>query len=82
MTINVYCGSVASRHLYEVSDSDTIKSVMERCSEEHGVDINKGMTKLNGMPLKIMDMDKTFADFEVSDTAFLVNSPKSDGGRQ
>ena len=55
---------------------------MERCSEEHGVDFNKGMTNLNGMPLKIMDMDKTFADFEVSDTAFLVNSPKSDGGRQ
>ena len=40
MTINVYCGSVSSRHLYEVSDSDTIKSVMERCSEEHGVDFN------------------------------------------
>ena len=44
MTINVYCGSVSNRNLYEVSDSDTIKSVMERCAEEHGVDFNTGVT--------------------------------------
>lgn len=82
MTINVYCGSVSNRNLYEVSDSDTIKSVMERCAEEHGVDFNTGVTNLNGIPLRMMDMDRTFADYNVTDTAFLVNSPKSDGGNQ
>lgn len=80
MMIRIHSGTATNRHIIEADDHDTLKSVMERVSQDYGVDWSRGTTNLDGATLRPGDASKTFADFGITDTCFLVNVPKADAG--
>lgn len=80
MMIKVYCGTIDNRNEYLVDDGTKLSEVMQKATSEHGVSFNRGTINLTGTTLTAADYNKTFKDFGVTDTAFLVVSPKSDCG--
>ena len=57
-----------------VDANKTLRSVLE----DKGVDYTRGMTTLDGSPLKAGDLDKTFADFGIVDKCWLCTIVKAD----
>ena len=84
MIIKVSCGNVFDRYNYDVADTDTIRSLMIRATEEHGTCFGFGRNTLNDITLpanlESEQYDRTFADFGITDSCYLVNGKSPDGG--
>ena len=72
--IQVTVGNNLNRSRVAVSADSTIKDVCDANS----VAYDRGSLQLNGTTLGPGDIYKTFADFGVVDTAFLINVQKMD----
>lgn len=57
-----------------LDENTTIRSALEK----YGIDYTRGLTHLNGATLGPGDLDKTFADFGITEHCFLVNVVKAD----
>lgn len=58
-----------------VDETETPRGVFESL----GINYSSGMTSLDGIPLAAGEMDKTFADFRITDNCYLFNVVKADG---
>lgn len=72
--IQVTVGNNLSRARVTVSEDTTLREVCEA----NGVQYDRGVIQLNGATLQPGDIDKTFEDFGVRDSAFLINVAKMD----
>ncbi len=72
--ISVTVGNNANRTTVIIDAHTTLRSALE----DNGVDYTRGMTTLDGGPLKAGDLDKTFADFGITEKCFLYNIVKAD----
>jgi hypothetical protein len=59
----------------EILDPDT---TLREALEAAEIDYTSGITNLDGSPLSHGDLDKTFADFEISEKCYLLNVVKAD----
>jgi len=59
----------------EILDENT---TLRQALEEAGIDYNRGTMNLDGSPLCPGDLDKTFADFGITNKCFLLNVVKAD----
>lgn len=57
-----------------VPSSTTLRVVLEN----NGIDYTRGVMHLDGASLQAGDLDKTFDDFGVSSSCFLLNVVKAD----
>ena len=72
--IKVTVSNNVKRETVFVSDDTTLRSVLE----DNQIDYTRGMTNLDGSPLQAGDLDKTFADFNISEKCFLSAIVKTD----
>ena len=72
--IKVWIGNNMGRHDYPIDENTTLRQALE----SHGVDYSRGMTSLDGCTLAPGDLDKTFADFGINSSCFLMNVVKAD----
>ena len=72
--IKVTVSNNVKRETVFVSDDRTLRSVLE----ENQIDYTRGMTNLDGSPLRAGDLDKTFADFNIAEKCFLSAIVKAD----
>lgn len=72
--LKITCGDNMHRETKMVNSETTLRSVLESCR----VDYTKGITSLDGSPLTAGDLDKTFAQFNITEKAFLLNVVKAD----
>lgn len=72
--IKVTVGNTVKRETVIIDEHTTIREALE----EAGVDYSIGMTNLSGTVLRYDDLDKTFADFGMTDMCFLTNVAKAD----
>jgi len=72
--ISVKVGNNLTRTTKIVDPNTTLRSVLD----DAGINYTVGMMNLNGTPLDPEDLDKTFADFGVTDKCFLTNVIKAD----
>ena len=72
--IKVIVSNNVKRETVFVSDDRTLRSVLE----ENQIDYTRGMTNLDGSPLRAGDLDKTFADFNITEKCFLSAIVKTD----
>jgi hypothetical protein len=74
MTIKLTVGNNVKRNTVMVDDSVTLRTVLE----EQGIDYTRGGMHLDGASLQPGDLDKSFADFGISSSCFLLNVTKTD----
>lgn len=72
--IKVTVGNNVKRESMIVDAARTLRSVIE----EAGVDYTRGAMHLDGSTLNPGDLDKTFADFGITEKCFLLNVVKTD----
>lgn len=72
--INVTIGTNLRRTSYAIDPNTTLRSALET----HDVDYTAGQTNLDGTPLQAGDLDKTFADFGITEKCYLINIAKQD----
>lgn len=72
--IKVTVGNNVKRENKIVDAGRTLRSVLE----EAGIDYTKGVMHLDGSSLQAGDLDKTFADFGITEKCFLLNVVKAD----
>lgn len=72
--IKVTVGNNVSRETVIIDSTTTLRSVLE----DAGIDYTKGGINLDGSTLKPGDLDKTFADFNIADRAYLLQVVKAD----
>lgn len=72
--IKVSVGNNLQREWVFVDENTTLKS----CLEANGVDYTRGITQLDGSSLGAGELNKTFADFGVTEKCFLLNIVKAD----
>ena len=72
--IKVVVGNNAKRTPVIVEPSKTLRSVLE----ENHIDYSLGAMHLDGATLNPGDLDKTFEDFGIRETCFLLNVAKTD----
>ena len=72
--IKVVVGNNLKRETAIVDSTVTLRSVLEGA----GVDYTRGVMHLDGASLNPGDLDKTFADFGISEKCFLLNVVKAD----
>lgn len=72
--IKVWIGNNMGRRDYPVDENTTLRQALE----SHGIDYSRGMTSLDGCTLAPGDLDKTFADFGINSSCFLMNVVKAD----
>ena len=72
--IKVIFGDNLSRNEAIVSTTATLKSVLD----EQGFDYSSRQMNLNGAPLSAGELNKTFADFGVTDSCYLLAVAKLD----
>ncbi len=53
-------------------------TTLRKCLDDNGVDFSRGVLTLNGSSLRPGDIDKTFSDLGVTNTAFLMSITKAD----
>jgi hypothetical protein len=58
-----------------ILDADT---TLREALEDAGVDYTRGVMNLDGSTLNPGDLDKTFADFGITEKCFLLNVVKED----
>ena len=72
--IKVTMGNNVRRKDEIVSKDTTLREALE----EAEIDYSNGMTNLDGSTLSPGDLDKTFADFGITEKCFLLNVVKAD----
>ena len=72
--IQVTVGNNVKRERVIVSDTDTLRKVLE----DADIDYTRGVMHLDGASLQPGDLDKTFEDFGIREKAFLLNVVKAD----
>jgi len=72
--IKVTVGNNVKRENKIVDAGRTLRSVLE----EAGIDYTRGVMHLDGSSLQAGDLDKTFADFGITEKCFLLNVVKAD----
>ena len=72
--IKVVVGNNVKRSTTIVDPTATLRSVLQ----DAGIDTSRGLTTLDGAALHAEDLDKTFADYGVTDRAYLLNVAKLD----
>ena len=72
--IRVYVGNNLNRTPVDVTSDTTLRKVLEDANVDYGV----GMTSLDGATLKPGDLDKTFAEMNVTgEKCYLLNTAKA-----
>lgn len=72
--IKVTIGNNISRNSVIIDENTTLRNALE----DAGVDYTIGMTSLDGSTLAPGDLDKTFADFGITEKCYLLNVVKAD----
>lgn len=72
--INVTIGNNTRRHPVILDENTTLRSALE----QNGIDYSVGMTSLDGTSLQPGDLDKTFAQFGITEKCYLLNVVKAD----
>lgn len=72
--IKVTIGNNLSRQSVIIDENTTLRTALEN----NGVDYTVGMTSLDGSTLAAGDLDKTFADFGITEKCYLLNVVKAD----
>jgi hypothetical protein len=72
--VSIIVGNNVKRETKIVSETATLRQTLE----DAGIDYTRGAMHLDGAPLQPGDLDKTFADFGVSERAYLLNVVKAD----
>ena len=72
--IKVIIGNNLSRQTVIIDENTPLRAALE----ENGIDYSVGMTSLDGSTLAPGDLDKTFADFGITEKCYLVNIAKQD----
>lgn len=72
--IKVTVGNNIKREQVIVQSDTTLRT----CLEDNGIDYTRGVMHLDGSSLVPGDLDKTFADFGITDKCFLLNVVKAD----
>lgn len=75
--IKVYIRNNVGTHEVIIDSNTTLRSAFESV----GVDYTTGMSSLDGSSLRAGDLDKTFADFGVTEKCYLMNVVKTDNAR-
>lgn len=78
MIVNCYIGTMIDRTPYAVQTSSTLR---EAC-EEANFDFAAGQMQLDGATLRPGDIDKTFDDFGITQTCYLIRVAKLANARQ
>ena len=72
--IKVTVGNNVKRNTVIVSSDTTLRQVLE----DNQIDYTRGAMHLDGSPLQAGDLNKTFAQYGVTDKCFLLNVVKAD----
>lgn len=72
--IKITVGNNVKRKSVIKDENTTLRAVLE----ENGIDYTRGTMNLDGAPLQPGDLDKTFAQFGITDKCFLLNVVKAD----
>lgn len=72
--VKAIIGNNVTRNSYIVDENTTLRKALE----DAGVDYTIGMTSLDGATLAAGDLDKTFADFGVTEKCYVLNVVKAD----
>lgn len=72
--IKAVVGNNADKKRVVVDENVTLRS----CLEENGIEYTRGMMHLDGATLRPGDLDKTFADFGITEKCFLLSVTKTD----
>lgn len=72
--IKVVVGNNVKRETQIVDPNTTLRKVLQ----DAGVDYTKGAMHLDGASLNPGDLDKTFAQFNITENCYLLNVVKAD----
>lgn len=72
--IKVTVGNNVRREAVVVNENKTLRTVLE----ENNIDYTTGTMHLDGAPVMAGELDKTFADFGITEKCFLLNVVKAD----
>lgn len=72
--VKVTVGNNVKRESKIVNPNATLRSVLE----EANIDYTRGVMHLDGSSLQPGDLDKTFANFGITEKCFLLNVVKAD----
>lgn len=72
--INVTVGNNMKRTTVAVDSEATLRQTLN----DAGIDYSRGMTTLDGAPLQPGDLDKTFGQFNISESCYLLSIQKAD----
>lgn len=72
--IKVTIGNNVKREAVIISPNTTLRAALE----DNGVDYSRGVMHLDGSSLNPGDLDKTFADFGITEKCYLLNVVKAD----
>ena len=72
--IKVFVGNNVERKSDIVEPTKTLRQVLEA----NEIDYTRGVMHLDGASLAAGDLDKTFADFGITEKCFLLNVVKAD----
>ena len=72
--IKVTIGNNVKRESVILDENTTLRS----CLEVNNIDYTRGVIHLDGCSLNPGDLDKTFADFGITEKCFLFNVVKAD----
>lgn len=72
--IKVVVGNNVEKNSVIVDSQATLRQVLEG----EGIDYTRGQMHLDGVTLRAGDLDKTFADFGVTEKCYLLNVAKAD----
>lgn len=72
--VKVVVGNNVKRNSVIVDNNTTLRTVLE----DNDVDYTRGMTSLDGATLGAGELDKTFADYGITDKCYLLNVVKAD----
>jgi hypothetical protein len=72
--IKVTIGNNVKREAVIIDKNTTLRAALE----DNGVDYTRGVMHLDGSSLNPGDLDKTFADFGITEKCYLLNVVKAD----
>jgi hypothetical protein len=75
--IKVTIGTNTNRKAVNVDPNRTIKSVLD----EQGINYTTGTLHLDGATLQPGEINKTFADFGITESCYLISVVKADNAR-
>ncbi len=72
--IKVTVGNNLDRKAVIIDENTTLRA----CLDDNGIDYTRGVMHMDGATLRPGDLDKTFADFGITEKCFLFNVVKAD----